>query len=790
VVKDDFPVKFYDHIQPIFSIHCVRCHGPETSKAGLRIDFPEDLLEARKDAPPLIVAGKSSESELFKRLTSTHDDERMPSKAPPLKPAQIEKIRQWIDNGAIWPDRDDYWAFQPVANPPVPASVSTDGLANPIDRFIVAQLDREKLVPNPRAESVVLLRRAYFDLVGVPPSPEEARAFLEDRSPDAWPKLVEKLLADPRYGERWARHWLDLVRYGESDGYEDDKIRHHAWHYRDYVIRAFNADKPYNRFVEEHIAGDELYPDDADALIATGFARLGAWDDMSKEPKQQWQNFLNDTTDCAGSVFLGMTVGCARCHDHKFDRITQQDYYAFQAFFAGIQRTTADLPPQFSDPSFVTEAHAAAAKELAALKQQREALIDEARETIRQKKAGEAPKAAEGTKPAEIKIKDDEINKQCEAAHPGRKAELDTKIKEQDYLEKLNRSAAEVVIGQSAATPGTRLLKGGELNRPGENVAPAFIAAIATEAPKITVPANKRCDGRRSALAHWLTGPQNPLVARVIVNRVWQHHFGRGIVASPSDFGRNAQPPTHPALLDFLAARFVADGWSIKALHRLIMNSEAYRRSSSGANPAAQTDPLNHWLWRMNRQRLDAEALRDSMLFVSGQLSATRGGPGVYARLPKGINIEFPNNIKALSWGTCTDEEDRRRSIYLFQRRTLTFPLIEVFDGPTMNQTCAARPQTTVAPQALALFNGEFCREQARHFAARVRGGVAGGRDARIERAYWFAFSRAPVKEELDVARAFLETQEKQRSGVDAEAAAWTDFCHVLLNTNEFISID
>ena len=767
------PVRFHDDIKPLLAIHCSKCHGPETAKSGLRLDRRDSAFAKGESDVPAIVPGNSGKSELVRRITSNDPEEIMPKKGQPLKPAEIERLRAWIDQGAPWPDQDDYWAFQTPMAVPIPAR----GSSNPIDRFIDARLADQSITPAPLAAARTLLRRAFAGLLGVPPSPQEADAFLNDSAPDAYEKLIDRLLADSRYGERWARHWLDLVRYSESDGLEDDKIRPHAWRYRDYVIRSLNADKPYDRFVREQIAGDELWANDPDAWVATGFSRLGMWDGMSKEPAQRRQDFLNDATDAVGSVFLGVTVGCARCHDHKYDPITQQDYYALQAFFAGVKRENHDLG-ECHDPPHVVEAHKKAQAELASLRGQRDSILRKAREDILWARRCEVDENAQ------VKVTDQEVKKRAEFVHPGRLADLDKQIKEPEYVERLNRPAAEAVFETSGSAPKTMLLKGGELSRPGPEVQPAFIQAMAADGGATS----KVAGGRRTALANWLTSPDNPLTARVIVNRLWQHHFGRGIVATPSDFGRHGQPPTHRELLDWLAGRFIEDGWSLKRMHRLMMTSAAYKRSSSAQSAAASVDPENKLLWRANRRRLEAEAIRDSILTVSGRLSPTAGGPGVYPRISKDVNVQLPNNDKELSWGTCTEEENGRRTIYVFQRRSLTMPLVDVFDGAPMSQSCAARPETTVAPQALTLLNGEFCREEAKYLADRVRREAGEDLRLQIDRAFKLAFARAPSTAEMAAAHAFVIEQAKVRAG--DPSAALHDFCHVLLNANEFIYLD
>jgi mono/diheme cytochrome c family protein len=782
------PVSYYEGIKPLLSIHCFKCHGPETQKSGLRLDVSQLALAGGKSGSPALVPGASARSEVVRRITSQDPDEQMPPKGARLAEREIEVIKRWIDEGANWPDQDEYWAFRRPRDPKVPEVKRPDGVQNPIDRFILSRLEEEKIAPMPPAGPRVLLRRAYADLLGLPPSPVEAERFLRDGSPDAYEKLIDRLLNDPRYGERWARHWLDLARYGESDGYEDDKIRPQAWRYRDYVIRSFNADKPYDRFVQEQIAGDELWPDDPDAWVATGFARLGAWDGMSKEPLKQRQDFLNDATDAVGAVFLGVTIGCARCHDHKYDLITQKDYYQIQAFFAGVKREGRDLKGDFADPIRVAAAYRSDSAELVRWQSERDELFRNGRQELEKALAQTGPEA----KP---KITDAEVVKKIESLHPGRLALLNAQIKALESRRRLNAPKAEVVLESGGRAPKTLILKGGELGRPGAEVEPGFIEAMTspeTNAPEGAAHLAGRPGGRRAGLARWLASPEHPLVARVAVNRLWQHHFGAGIVATPSDFGRNGRQPTHPELLDWLARQFIKEGFSLKKMHRLIMTSGAYRRSSCSDAAALSKDPENKLLWRMNRRRLEGEAIRDSILAVSGTLNPSMGGPGIYARLPQNVTIELPNNDKELSWGTASEEDNRRRSIYLFQRRSLTFPLMDVFDAPPLNQSCSVRAQTTVAPQALALFNGEFCREAAGHFAGRLRREAGGDPTNQIERAFALAFTRPPSEAERVSAMRFLKEQAARRSGEAgaAKSSALLDFCHAILNANELIYID
>jgi hypothetical protein len=736
--QDPEPVDFHGRVLPLLAVRCHGCHGAEQAKGKLRLHTREGVVRAS--------------TELLRRVSLPEGDEdRMPPEGTRLAAEEVDLLRRWIAGGTAWPDRDDYWAFLPPRATSEPLS---------IDSHVDRALAKAGLVPAGEADRRTLLRRAHADLVGVPPSPEEAEAFLAARSPDAFERLVDRLLADPRHGERWARKWLDLARYSESNGYEDDKIRPHAWRYRDYVIRSLNADKPFDRFVQEQIAGDELWPADPDAWIATGFARLGPWDGMSMEPAVRHQDYLNDATDAVGAVFLGMTVGCARCHDHKFDRITQADYYSLQAFFAGSKREDRDLPGAVADPPSVREAWAAARDALAAARKELDALRREAREEILVLRRCDV--APDG----EVKITDDEIHKRLDRFHPGARARLEARIKEQGVVEKLHRPAAEAVLAAPGPAPKTHLLRQGNLAAKGPETPPRFVEAMCPPGGA-TPPA-----GGRPALARWLTSPEHPLVARVIVNRLWQEHFGRGLVATPSDFGRNGGRPTHPELLDALAVDLVRSGWSLRATHRKMMLSAAWRRAS-GSPPSS--DPENRLLAVANRRRLDAESIRDGILAVSGRLHPAAGGPGVYAPIPKELNVMLPNNDKELSWGTAPEAEGRRRSVYLFQRRSLTYPMIEVFDGPTMNQSCPRRPETTVAPQALTLFNGEFCRDEARALAERALRESPGDP---VGRAFLLAFTRAP------------SAAERARCADFLARSALPELCHVLLNANEFVTLD
>jgi hypothetical protein len=721
-------------------------------------------------------------------------------------------------------DEKSYWAYQPVRRPAVPSVRSRSWVTTDVDAFILAALEKKGIRPAPPADKVTLLRRATFDLTGLPPTPAEVKAFLGDRSPRSFEKVVDRLLASPQYGEKWGRHWLDLARYAESEGFKSDETRPNAWRYRDYVIRTLNDDKPYDRFVQEQIAGDELWPDDPDALVATGFNRHYPDESNARNLKQRRQEVLNDITDTAGSVFLGVTYSCARCHDHKFDPVLQKDYYRLQAFFAA-SRAKDDYvlatPPQ----------QAAHAEKLAEWKEATrdireqldrieapilKAIYDEnfskypaeIQEAVRMEPARRGPmewlmfhkaswlldsKADEDGNGIRQKLKG-EPRAEWEA--------LRAKLAAFDPIKPEPLPIGSGLADVGAEAPPTHVLSGGAYDRPRAEVPPGVLTILDPAPARIVPPPDGRSTGRRTALARWLTDPANPLVARVMANRIWHYHFGRGIVGTPSDFGVKGDERTHPELLDWLAATFVDRGWSLKQMHRLIMLSSTYRQSSAGSPLAAKADPDDRLLWRFPRHRLTGEEIRDAILAVSGQLNAKVGGPSVFPDLPPGMEVRG-------GWKKDEKEEEKnRRSVYVFVRRNSRYPLFQAFDMPDTVETCARRATTTTAPQALSLLNDNTILRAAQSFAGRVLEEAPPGWDARVSKAYRLAFSRDPAAEERTMARAFLSEQARRieaRLAEDrpvalpahapadvspAQAAALVDFCHVLVNANEFVYVN
>jgi hypothetical protein len=699
--------------------------------------------------------------------------------------------------------------FQPPRKPAVLDVKAKDWAVNPIDNFILARLEAEGLAPCPRADKLRLLRRVTYDLTGLPPTVEEQNAFLKDDSPDAYRKVVDRLLASPRYGERWATHWLDLVRYAETDGFKADDLRPEAYRYRDYVIRALNADLPYDRFIRQQLAGDELEPDNPDAIIATGFNRLYPDEYNSALLEQRRQEILDDLTDVTGLVFLGLTVGCARCHDHKYDPTTQADYYRLQSFFAAT-RQREDVPAADA------EARKAYQKQLAEweaatrdIRAEMDALVAEKVEQARHnallkfrteiqdavKTAPEkrspyqtqiallAAKQMDGAAAAVAsKLPDDkkkryqELEKQLATVEPARPAPLP-----------LAHSVTD--IGRDA--PPTHRLQGGDWHRPKEEVQPGFPSFLGDAKPDTTLPESVNSTGRRAALARWLTKKDNPLTARVMVNRLWQHHFGVGIVASSNDFGALGDTPTHSELLDWLAVEFVETGYSLKHMHRLMVLSATYCQDSQ-VDPkkdvhakAWAKDRANRLLWHANRQRLDGEALRDAMLSLSGELNLRMYGTSARPKLPEKIsNYAWKPDAKV--------EDQNRRSVYVFVKRNMRYPLFDAFDWPDLHNSCSRRVNTTTAPQALLLLNGDFTQERAQRLGADLLAQFGDDDAGLVTRAHRSAWGRTPSSEEVRLGVTFVgeQTARLKAQGNDARKAAVIDFCHAVLNTNEFLYVD
>lgn len=657
---------------------------------------------------------------------------------------------------------EDVWAFQPPHRYPVPTTGSDRSqVRTPVDAFLLQKLREKGLKPAPQADRVTLIRRATFDLIGLPPTLEEVDAFVNNQSPDAFRKVIERLLASPQYGERWGRHWLDVVRYADSDGYSNDHERPNAWRYRDYVIRSFNQDKPYDRFILEQVAGDEIDPSNPENLIATGFLRMGPWEHTSMSVAAVTrQAFLDDVTHNTAAVFLGLTLGCARCHDHKFDPIPTRDYYRMQAVFASTefeQRPAEFLP---------TEKDAGFDKALARLQEkilQTEARLERLRQKLRQRPAyavtgGEQP-PREAAQPIVRSIGElTAADLERERAYRKR---LEIYRRALDRYRPLTYSVSSGGRKERKPAPETFVLIGGALSSPGEKVAPGVLSAVHRYlgSPEPSIPG--AVEGRRLALARWIASQSNPLTARVMVNRIWQYHFGRGLAANPNNLGKVGKRPTHPQLLDWLAPYFIEHGWSIKQMHRVMMLSAAYQRASQHpqAEQVAKVDPENHLLSYFSPRRMEAEAVRDSILAVSGELSPDTGGPGTFPEISADLAhqpILIMGTIAPAYQPSPAKRERNRRTIYTFQKRSLVDPVVEAFNGPNLNESCERREATTVPTQVFALFNSKFARDMALAFAARLEK-MTSDRGAQIDHAFQRAFSRLPTEWERKRARAHLE---------------------------------
>jgi hypothetical protein len=699
------------------------------------------------------------------------------------------------------PQQRRWWAFQKVAKPAVPAAKDAAWVRNEIDAFILAPLDAKGLHPAPPADKVTLIRRATLDLTGLIPTPEEVQAFVSDTSPDAFAKVVDRLLASPRYGERWARHWLDLARYADSEGFKSDETRPNVWRYRDYVIDAFNQDKPYDRFIKEQIAGDELYPNDPKALIATGFNRHFPDESNARNLMQRRQEILNDITDTVAATFMGMTYGCARCHDHKFDPILHKDYYRLQAFFANTRiedQAALITAPERAAREQKYAAWDAKTKDIRAemaklaepamkamYKDNFDKFPDEIRDAVNTAPDKRTPiqwQMYYKAKP-QIEHSTEDAAKKLKGDAKARFGELQTELAKFNDIKPPDMPVAQSMIDNGKDSPQTHVLAVGVYDAYKEEVQPGFLSILDPTDAKITPPAGLASSGRRSALANWLADPANPLTARVMANRIWHYHFGQGLVGTPSDFGVMGERPANKELLDYLASTFVEGGWSIKKMHRAIMLSNTYQQSTKYDAAAAKVDPQNKLLWRYNRHRLEGESIRDSILEVSGHLNLKMGGPGVFPPLPPGV-------VTRGGWKKESDpSEGERRSVYVFVRRNTRYPMFEVFDMPDTHESCARRNTTITAPQALELLNNDLVKDWSRAMAARVMNDNGLTPEAEIDRAWKLAYSRLPSAEERASALNFVERQMALLDKPSREAAM-ADLCHMLLNSNEFVYVN
>ncbi len=876
--QQDADQKLAQHVVYIFQNHCIQCHGAD-QKSGLDLRSREALLKG-SNRGAAIIPGNSKDSLLYKYISGAKSP-RMPIGGE-LEEDDIEAIETWIDKGAVWPatltikpanaanfkekeitaEHRKYWAFVKPERAPIPVVKNAAWVKNPIDAFILAELEKKSLRPSAPADKATLLRRVTFDLTGLPPTPKELGDFLNDKSANAYEKIVDRLLNSPRYGERWAQHWLDVVRFGETNGFELDAERPQSWRYRDYVVNALNADKPYDKFLQEQIAGDEIAPNSFETQIATGFLRAGPQHVVAGnlDKAELRQEYLTETMFTIGSGVLGLTVGCARCHDHKFDPILQSDFYKLQSFFAATDNT------EFSPASEAEkESYKAALKtheeKLNPIKEQIREIEKPYEAQIRTERrakleprylqAFDAPKEKRTPEQKEdaryveriLEIKYEDLLQVLPADVKAKRAALRRKIHDAVWDEPSALPKAQVIADRLDPIPTSFVFKGGEVHTPTREVQPQF--------PRVLLPPNTnepasiskiaKSTGRRTALANWLTAPENPLTARVMVNRLWHHHFGRGLVATPNDFGRNGAGVTNQALLDWLAVTFregVADfgmqnadsksspqptisnsqskAWSLKRLHKLMVMSATYQQSSApnpqSAIPNPQSvnpqsvDPENKLLWRANRQRLDAEAIRDAILATTGTLTEQFGGPSVRVPLEpevvENIFTEYePDNL----WPVHPDaKQHTRRSLYLMRKRNVRLPLLVAYDAPDLMSVCGARNISVHSLQALTMLNSDFMLAQSKALTVRLFA------EAKSERAmfiklYQLALGRAPRADEIKATMVFLKEHKEILRGRDKQgeqiaqvknltvdkitAAAWVDLCLATLNLNEFVYV-
>jgi hypothetical protein len=798
---------FAREIKPLLAAKCFACHGqnPALLLGELNLTTREGLLRGGKSGRAALAPGDAATSPIYQAVTWADSKLQMPPKENDrLTPQQVDSLRDWINSGAPWPDNatiaryqaepsaagkvqvetsggladdwtnrsydpEDLWAFQRVASTKIPDS-SAD---NPIDAFHRAKLEAVGFKPANRADRLTLLRRAAYDLTGLPPSLDEAKPFLEDDSQSAWETLVDRLLASPAYGEQWGRHWLDVARYADTAGNSNDYERSNAWRYRDYVIRSFNDDKPYDRFVMEQLAGDELEPDNPEMLVATGFLRMGQWGSAMLPKKIARQAYLDDVVHSVGQTFLSTPLRCAKCHDHKFDPIPTRDYYRFYAAFAGTQ--IAERPAAFLERENLARfdsgrQHVEKLKNFAS---ERKNMLDDLEQAAARRWFEEHGRPFVA-KPARNKLPDDEKPPRhygMTQVEEGRQ-----KVRMQDEwiwtrrLERYEAMAQSVFNGPDYIPgngrklrvpekidpewkPQSAIFDGGSVHAPSEAVTPGVLSAI--HLPTTREPSSDpyelstAIDGRRMQLARWITDPRNPLTTRSIVNRVWSYHFGRGLAANPNNFGKTGSKPTHPELLDWLTADFVANGWSIKRLHRLIMTSQLYQQS--GEHPAIETlreqDPDNHLLAYYEPRRLTAEEIRDSMLAISGELNPELGG---VPAMPE-INMEVALQPRMIQFSiapayqpSATPAERNRRSIYSYRVRGQADPFLEVFNQPNPNDSCERRDAASVSPQALTMMNSDAATDRSIAFALRLEG-EASSVSEQISRAFHLAYLRDPT---------------------------------------------
>ena len=796
---------FHRDVEPLFRAHCVGCHGPAMQQSGLRLDERATLLKGGYSGKAAIIPGDSAASPLIQRVSGLPGLTAMPPVGPRLSTEQIAVLRAWIDQGAVWNDepaaavavtgRPVHWAFQPIRRPAIPS-----GDANPIDALVYVRLQKEGIEPSPEAPKSVLLRRLSLDLIGLPPTPEEVTEFLADARPDAYKRQVDRLLSSPHYGEKWARHWLDQARYADSDGYEKDWSRPYAWRYREWVINALNSDMPFDRFTMEQIAGDLMPGGDVEQKVATGFQRNTLTNREGGIDNEQFRfENLVDRTATVGTVWLGLTIGCAQCHDHKFDPLKQKDFYRLGAFFDNLEEVDIDAPMPGELGSWLATRAEYRAKRTALLNENRVPELQAAWERDMLRAAahpGERTdwdlawdcllKLTEGGDGEKIIHKEPSKRTQREldvlADHFVRNYHFavgDKKYKELrlDELDKKLRAlyasypqlTQAMAVAESANPHPSTLRVRGDYKNPGIEVQPGVPEIL----PQINTAHATRLD-----LARWIMARDNPLTARVAVNRIWQEYFGQGLVKTSEDFGKQGDQPTYPELLDWLASEFMDSGWNLKRIHRVIVTSATYKQSSAARPELDNRDPNNTLLARQSRLRLPAELIRDEALSASDLLYPAIGGPSVRPPQPKGV-AEI--GYSGTSWEESTGKDRYRRGLYIHFQRTTPYPLLSNFDAPKSTVAVCRRLRTNTPLQALNLLNDPVFFEAAQALAEQIR--QEGDFSGSLTRLYLRVLAREPGEAEARRLRSYYEG-ERDRFG---DRAAWTSLAGVVMNLDEFL---
>ncbi|MBX3748439.1 MAG: DUF1553 domain-containing protein [Verrucomicrobiae bacterium] len=838
-------VLFHERVRPLIEARCVGCHGPDQRKGGLRLDSREAALAGGYEGPA-VVPGRPEDSLLMLAVRHAREDLAMPPKER-LADADVKALERWIREGAPWPEavqgpaggpaapedgerlgdawsdprnpivrlfhgqRLDLWSLRPLAKPAVPVNAGREGRpesAHPIDAFLRASASGSTSARRmaPEADRRTLVRRLFFELTGMPPSPEELEWFLRDRAPGAYERWVDRLLHSPRYGEHLARLWLDVVRYSDSNGFDWDEFRPEAWRFRDYVVRSFNADKPYDRFLVEQLAGDEMLAGaprtaaERDLLIATGYLRIGPQDNSASlfnEQARARSEWLSDLTETTGSAFLGLTLSCCRCHDHKYDPLSQADHFRLRAFFEPVEYGDALALDLADEQEAIRGRQEEIDREIEPLEREREAIWGVVKDRLRAERVAaltdeerrllaRALDSGERAEAIERRIEPGE--KEIAEAATGEERERHALLGREIEAKRKARPAFTrglLATDRSGPVPATRIHFQGDPRSERDLVSPGYPSILDPNPAVIEAPPNPATTGRRWTLAHWIASPDNPLTARVMVNRVWQWLMGEGLVTTPNDFGWAGARPGHPELLDWLAREFMAQGWSLKGLHRLILTSAAYRQTSrveaEGGSPGLAE--AGAFVGPRPLRRLSAEQLRDALLGVSGRLRDVPGGRPVWLDLPPDILKANPaflddNAEKTKGWYPSPAGERPVRSLYLVQKRTVRLPFLETFDQPENSVSCPQRTSSIVAPQALTLLNGDEAIAAAQALGERVLAEAGSDPEAQVRRAFVRALQREPDPEEMMACRRFLK-------GSDL-----VQLCRALLNVNEFVFVD